>query len=680
MLQLTVILKPGGFHPVFLWVRPAGDISLCKLQAGLCMKCFSLFITTVDRFRNKIKQKEKVNCIMGDNAAGFSKGNLVVYRGKTAIVTATGEKTDIKLAAGKTVKVRSKDIELLHEGPVSDFSQLVPPAYPDINELREVLEGETTTLGDLMELMFGRSSPAAANAVHELIQDGLYFTGTPDCVHVNRRDEFEKERDRRNNKNAEKKEWEEFMERVRRRCILETDHGRLHNLADVALGKSGSSRILKELKSEITPENAHQLLLDLEYWDYRVNPYIKRFGFSSDAGYPEISVDIDREERHDLTHLSAYAIDDEGNTDPDDAIGYDNGKLWIHVADVAATVRPDSPLDIYARSQAATLYLPEKKMMMLPEKIIEVYGLGLSEISPALSFGITFGENGEIDTVEILTTIVRVTRITYEQAEQMIDRSPLREMYNRCCRYKALRNANGAVTLNFPEVKIQVKNDSVQITPLPNLRSKELVTNAMLMAGEAAARFAIENRIPFLFTTQAAPDVTEIPEVIRTPKTFSEQFAFRKFLAPGQITSVAAPHAGLGLAAYSRATSPLRRYVDLIAHQQLRAFIKGQSVMDEQQVVNRVGAVEAIIGNAKKLERCSNRHWTLVYLMQHPNRTYKGIPVEKRERFSIVMLPELGMDSRIMIKENLELDAEIILSVKSIDLPRLEIFFERENP
>ena len=396
---------------------------------------------------------------MSSAADEYAKGNLVVYREKIAIVTAPGSKIAIRLANGTTVNVRPKDIELLHEGPVSDFSQLQPREKVDFNELRELLEGETTTLGDLAELAYGENTPAAAQAIYALIQDGLYCTGSIAGIHVNTLKEYESELNRRNKKVAEQQAWDSFIERVRQKRIHESDHDRLHNLEDVAYGKSRSSRILKELNSETTPENAHQLLLNLGYWDFRSNPYIRRFGFSTNVTCPEVPIDIPEQERLDLTHLKAFAIDDEGNTDPDDAVSYDNGKLWIHVADVAAVVHPDSPLDIHARSQAATLYLPGETVTMLPEKITEVFGLGLSETSSALSFGLTLKENGEIDTIEIRPTIIRVTRITYEQAEKMLDQSPVREINDLCLKYHNYRAGNGAIQLNFPEVKIQVKND-----------------------------------------------------------------------------------------------------------------------------------------------------------------------------------------------------------------------------
>ncbi len=385
----------------------------------------------------------------------YTKGNLVLYRNKPAIVTTPGDKIEIKLATGKTVSVRPKDIEFLHKGPATDFTHLPPPEETEINEVLALLEGETTTLTEVMELLYGQDSPAAAQAVYALVQDGLYFTGTISSIQANTQDVITKELSRRKEKIADQQAWTAFIERVRQKSILESDHDKLQDIENVAYGKSGTSRILKELGSETTPENAHRLLLDLGVWDFRNNPYVKRFGFTAKVAYPEVPDAIPDEDRLDLTYLPAFAIDDEGNTDPDDAISYDKGKLWIHVADVAAIVHPDSALDMCARSQAATLYLPEKTVTMLPGKVTELFGLGLSETSSALSFGLTFKDTGEIDTVEIHPTVIHVTRISYAQAETMLEQSPLKEMYDRCLKYNAYRRANGAVQLNFFTCSVQ---------------------------------------------------------------------------------------------------------------------------------------------------------------------------------------------------------------------------------
>src|SRR5690606_32188856 len=137
--------------------------------------------------------------------------------------------------------------------------------------------------------------------------------------------------------------------------------------------------------------------------------------------------------------------------------------------------------------------------------------LGVMEISPALSFGMDLTPAGEVAALEIVPSWVRVTRLTYEEAEERLDEEELlRSLYAIATRSLARRLHQGAVTIDLPEVKVRVRVHEVVIRPLPNLRSRDLVREAMLLAGEAVARFALEKGIPLLFNTQEPPEATEV--------------------------------------------------------------------------------------------------------------------------------------------------------------------------
>ena len=111
-------------------------------------------------------------------------GSLVLYKIHPAIVSAVTEKIEIRLADGKTKRVRDKDVLLLHPGPLDSLAALdVGP--PAIDEAWELLEGETVPLADLAELLFGEFSPAAAWGAWQVLQDGLYFEG--DLSEIRRR-------------------------------------------------------------------------------------------------------------------------------------------------------------------------------------------------------------------------------------------------------------------------------------------------------------------------------------------------------------------------------------------------------------------------------------------------------------------------------------------------------------
>lgn len=600
----------------------------------------------------------------------FQKDNLVLYRNRSARITGfSGPKIAIVTSTGTTVMVRPSDITLLHPGPVENLADLPEqPLAGQVEEACDLLEGTPTTLRELAELIYGSFTVAAAWSVYLLLADGLYFSGTIDAIQPRSLSERQKELAARVASEEEKQAWVSFIDALRNGTVSNENRYRLASLEDFALGRTGSTAVLKALSIATTPENAHRLLLKLGVWAPSFNPYPKRMNTALKAEYPPVD-QFAEEDRLDLTHLQTYAIDDEGNSDPDDAISIEGDRIWIHIADVAWVVRPDTPIDLHARSYGATHYLPEGTTAMLPPELTGLLGLGLQPVSPALSFGITLDAGGAVADVVVHPTRIVVQRLTYVQAEQMLDQPFFRKLDELTCRYRAVRIANHAVIMNFPEVRIRVVDGEVVITPLPMTKSRALVAEAMMMAGAAAARYSLTHAIPFPYTVQPPPEVFEAPE------TLSGMFAYRKKLQPSRIQSQAEPHAGLGIPLYSRTTSPLRRYIDLVAHQQLRAFLLKTGMMDEQTITNRIGAYNAVIGNVQKLERQSNLHWTMVYLTQHPQWTGQGIVVDKNDRYCIVLLPDLALETRLTALGGCSLDTVLDLKVGAVDIADLSAHF-----
>lgn len=599
------------------------------------------------------------------------KNSLALYKNRPAKVLQLGDKIDIELETGKTLSVRPKDIALLHPGPVHDVAGLHPPPG-EIKTAWELLAGQTTTLDELAELVFGEFTPEAAWGAWELLDDGLYFRGTPDAVEARLPEDVESARADRAAKAAEKEARAEFVERVQTGQYILNDEPYLTDVERLAYGFQNNSWVLRELGQTQSRENAHALLLSLGYWDDAVNPYPLRMGVATSPPSVELP-DLPDDPRRDLTHLPAFAIDDAGSNDPDDAISLDGNRLWVHIADVAALVPPDSPADVEARARGASLYLPEGTVTMLPAQATATLGLGLSDVSPALSFGLEVTPQGEVALAEIVPSKIRVQRLSYEEAESRLDAEPLRSLHHLAGTFYKQRQAAGAIELNLPEVKVRVDDGIVSVKPLPQLRSRDIVREAMLMAGEAVARFALEQNIPLLFSTQDAPEAGEFPD------TLSGMFARRRTLQRSQLRSVPAPHAGLGLANYAQTTSPLRRYADLVVHQQLRAYLRGQPLLTDADITGRVGAAEAVASSVRQTERLANKHWTLVYLRQNPGWRGEGVLVDDTGRRSRVLIPDLDLEIQTQLLPELPLDSRVTLRFQSADLPRLEPFFRVES-
>jgi exoribonuclease-2 len=157
--------------------------------------------------------------------------------------------------------------------------------------------------------------------------------------------------------------------------------------------------------------------------------------------------------------------------------------------------------------------------------------------------------------------------------------------------------------------------------------------------------------------------------------TLARRFALRRWLRRSQVSSRPAPHAGVGLPAYVRATSPLRRYLDLVMHQQIRQWLRGQPVIGEQALFERLGANEALLAANSTAENLARRHWTLVYLLQNPEWQGEGVIVEVNGPRAIVLVPELALEAPLHLRQELPLDTRLTLAVQSINLPELEVRF-----
>jgi exoribonuclease-2 len=598
--------------------------------------------------------------------------SLVLYKNSPARVAALGDKLDIELEDGRSLRVRPKDVLLLHPGPVPGLRDLTAPAG-EAEAACELLDGGQTTLPELAELVYGAYTPATAWATWRLVDEGLYFRGTPEAVSARPLVEVEQERAIRQAKAAERESWHGFLQRARAGRCAPADAPYLREIEEVALGQREQSRVLQALDCDQNPPSAHALLLRLGHWDGRVNPWPRRTGATLTPPTVELPA-LPEEPRLNLTSLPAYAIDDEGNLDPDDAISLDGSRLWVHVADAAVLVAAGSPADLEARVRGATLYLPETTISMLPEEAIPRLGLGLTEITPALSFGLTLDADGVVTDVEIAPSWVRVQRLSYPEVETRLEQEPFRSLYEFAERHQARRRANGAVLIDLPEVKLRVSDGRVDIKPLPRLRSRMLVTEAMVMAGEAAARFALERGLPFPFTTQ---DPTEAAD--RQPVGLAAMYALRRSLRPRQYSSQPGAHGGLGLEVYAQVTSPLRRYLDLVAHQQLRACLRGNDPLEAQAIIERVGAAEAAAQGIRRAERLSREHWTVAYLQQHPGWHGEGVLVEKRQPRGVVLIPELALEARVKVADSVAPDSVLSLRLTGIDLPEREAFFRVER-
>lgn len=439
----------------------------------------------------------------------------------------------------------------------------------------------------------------------------------------------------------------------------------------VARGKQEKSRTLRDLSQPETPEAAHTLLLRLGLWSEARTPYADRLRVAL-TGVDLPVPDFAAEERLDLTHLPVFAIDDEGNQDPDDAVGIEDigggrTRLWVHVADVAALVPPDSALDMEARSRGATLYLPDQTIHMLPNALVNRAGLGLHEVSPALSICLDLDADGNADAVDVVLTSVRVKRLAYLEAQARLaaGEEPFVTLARLARASQVLRESEGALSIDLPEVRVKADDDGVVVFPLPKPEMRFVVQECMTLAGWGAAIFADDNDIPLPFATQDYPTREVYGE------TLSAQWARRKTLARTRFRPSPGPHHGMGLDLYAQVTSPMRRYLDLVVHQQLRAFLAGREPMSSQVMASHIAQAQLNADGTRQAERLSRKHHTLRFIAAQPDKLWDAVVVDRRGPQATLLIPDLAFD--VPISTPAAVGTTLKLKLSDVNLPNLTV-------
>ena len=440
----------------------------------------------------------------------------------------------------------------------------------------------------------------------------------------------------------------------------------------LARGRADKSRTLRDLKLPETPEAAHALLLRLGVWDEARTPYADRLRAALSAVELQVPDFDPAEPRLDLTHLPTFAIDDEGNRDPDDAVGVEDlggglTRLWVHVADVAALVAPDSPLDLEARARGATLYLPDRTIGMLPDELVQKAGLGLSETSPALSISLDLDPDGNAEAVDVCLTRVRVQRLAYQEAQARLEagEEPFVTLARLARASRLLREGEGALSIDLPEVRVKADETGASVFPLPKPEMRTVVQECMTLAGWGTAIFADDNELPLPFATQDYPTRDVAGD------TLPAMWARRKTLARTRFQPSPGPHHGMGLDLYAQATSPMRRYLDLVVHQQLRAFLAGRDPLSSKVMAAHIAESQLNADATRQAERLSRRHHTLRFIAAQPERVWDAVVVDRRGAQATLLIPDLAFD--VQVNTPAAPGTALKVQFADIDLPQMKV-------
>jgi exoribonuclease-2 len=311
---------------------------------------------------------------------------------------------------------------------------------------------------------------------------------------------------------------------------------------------------------------------------------------------------------------------------------------------------------------------------MLAEEALPLFALGLAEKSPVLTFKMLLDEKGEVLNADIFSSFVNVRRLTYDEADNLAakqeteDGKALHTLFDLAQTIYNRRLNQGAVNIELPEVHISLKDGAPKIEPVNQYRSAFMVKECMLIAGEGAGNWAAGNGLPFPYISQ------EVELQGKVPGGMAGSYQLRRCMRPRVLSTKPGRHYGLGLDTYTQVTSPLRRYTDLLAHLQIRAFLNG-SPLSADEISARLGAGEAAASAVVQAERASKNHWTMVYLSDKKDSVWDAIALEKKMNRWAVIIPALALETLVSLQKDVSPNDEIKLILKSVNIPRGEAVF-----
>ncbi|NDC38943.1 MAG: RNB domain-containing ribonuclease, partial [Proteobacteria bacterium] len=335
--------------------------------------------------------------------------------------------------------------------------------------------------------------------------------------------------------------------------------------------------------------------------------------------------EAERAVRQDLTHLRCYTIDDAVTEDMDDAVSieqtHDGYTLGIHISDVASSISPGSALDLEAKRRATSLYLAGVPVNMLPEPLsLNALSLVAGQPRLAVSYLFDIDRNFQILSGRIVPSIIKVTkRLSYEEAVEALERGDheLTLLHSISASYESERLASGAMKITKKEVLIYPKPDgSFRLHEMDeDDLARSMVGELMVLANSLSARTAEQHRIPMAFRGQEQPDPDMTPAAKLPPEGPAFDFYLRTRLKKSTVGLTPTPHASLGLNAYLQATSPIRRYVDLLHQRQLLGFLfNGKPLYSAEELRRILEEIEPSLAAANQVSKETRRFYLLKYL------------------------------------------------------------------
>ncbi len=396
----------------------------------------------------------------------------------------------------------------------------------------------------------------------------------------------------------------------------------------------------------------------------------------AEAGKVEETIsDKEIARRKDFRKVTTFTIDPADAKDFDDALSVkklSDGKyeVGVHIADVTHYVQPDTLLDEEAQKRGTSIYLVDRTIPMLPEKLSNlVCSLRPNEDKLTYSVVFTINEQARILKTWIGKTIINSDhRFAYDEVQEIIEKGEgkfheeiaLLNGYAKKIRERRMRT--GAIDFDRQEVKFRLDEDGKPLSVYfkEQKEAHKLIEEFMLLANKAVAERigkprGKEKPKTFVYRIHDIPN----PEKLNTLSTFVSKLGYKiktdtrnniaksfnkllkdsqgkgeenlietltiRTMAKAEYSTVNIGHYGLAFDHYTHFTSPIRRYPDVMVHRLLHAYDSGKPSAQQDNYEEQCQHASEMERRSQEAERDSVKYKQVEFMSDHVGAEYEGL-------------------------------------------------------